>query len=175
MAECDWAGNRGQAGVASLRPDPDLDLDLRGSTSHRSAVALYLVYLLYRTARLYCRWAHLTSQHGTAQLSSAQHSTAQHSTVAIDSVCATASTQCIPPGYIVLVIYFASYDPDCVQGPATVRGVSKKHSHPSLPSCPFTLPPCRPASLPIPPFPTVTPVNLSTARTITVSGRVLWW
>ena len=35
MPECDWAGNWGQAGVASLRPDPDLDLDLRVSTSHR--------------------------------------------------------------------------------------------------------------------------------------------
>lgn len=35
MPECDWAGNWAQAGVASLRPDPDLDLDLRVSTSHR--------------------------------------------------------------------------------------------------------------------------------------------
>lgn len=35
MPECDWAGNWAQAGVASLRPDPDLDLDLRVPTSHR--------------------------------------------------------------------------------------------------------------------------------------------
>lgn len=64
MAECDWAGNRGQAGVASLRPDPDLDLDLRVSTSHRSALQMLRCTLLdgvlhctalHACAVLYCR------------------------------------------------------------------------------------------------------------------------
>lgn len=117
MPECDWAGYWGQAGVASLRPDPDLDLDLRVSTSHRGS---------FRRRRLGGVWG----VHHTQR--SAASGTALH--------CIVFCAQCTPSQYLAYrmpVIYSASYDPDCSAGPGH-RSWSFKEAIPpilALPAC----------------------------------------